>query len=101
SLATLACQSVPTRRSSDLVLREIFGQAKRELVIIDPWVGEGLFDLLEPFVSKLTSLQILTATNAPKTALLSYKAFHTQYPRCEIDRKSTRLNSSHQIISYA
>src|SRR5438094_2171962 len=31
-----------------LAVREIFGQPRRELAVIDPWVGEGLFDLLEP-----------------------------------------------------
>src|SRR5258708_22020236 len=29
------------------------------------------------------------------------EAIYSRFARCELDRKSTRLNSSHQIISYA
>jgi hypothetical protein len=44
----------------------------------------ALFDVLEPFVAKLAVVQILTATNASEAALLSYKAFQTQYAKCEM-----------------
>src|SRR5258708_37619696 len=49
----------------------------------------------------------LNATSDPKQlphcdfGIVANKAIHTKMAITQVDRKSTRLNSSHQIISYA
>src|SRR3989454_4314854 len=42
-----------------------------------------------------------TPTQPPSTPAANPLAFELQHPGTHIDRKSTRLNSSHLVISYA
>ena len=75
--------------SANRVLREIFSQAKSDLAIADPYIGERLFDLLDPFAAKLriqilTSPKLLSSQPAFKTALATARDFRSQYPNCEL-----------------
>src|SRR5207244_7399025 len=84
----------PTRRSSDL------------LGMANGLVSAGLALLLLPVAESLThittdlTLLELSDPSRPLLRRLSLEAAGT-YAHSIADRKSTRLNSSHQIISYA
>src|SRR5947208_8412207 len=70
----LDLHSFPTRRSSDLVTVLVHETTARAAIILNP--------ILRFFLKRMAEFP------APRHARLA-------------DRKSTRLNSSHQIISYA
>src|SRR5207244_12070950 len=77
--------SFPTRRSSDLVpmvalMSYIFTAALTEIIF---------------FVS------LVTVIGVPIAVMFGGLAIGTMELNQQVDRKSTRLNSSHQIISYA
>src|SRR5206468_12936949 len=87
-----ALHSFPTRRSSDL-----FNQAQKfgaEIMIpvtvksLDCTRKDGAFSVALDGCDPLHSRAVVVASGA-------------RYRRPEIDRKSTRLNSSHDQISYA
>src|SRR5207244_12479744 len=90
--------SVPTRRSSDLHLT-------------DRGVMAEIASYCAELLRRQDSDRYLTALFAPsdrREALFALYAFNLEIARAReavsepfIDRKSTRLNSSHQIISYA
>src|SRR5207244_12151195 len=75
--------SFPTRRSSDLVV----GRVELERVVVDPVADRGL-----P-AAAVADREVVTCATAH-----GFGEAERDQPR---DRKSTRLNSSHQIISYA
>src|SRR5256885_8184579 len=49
--------------------------------------------------------RVFSMIHTPPSSILSWKLFFTIFVRCYffslVDRKSTRLNSSHLVISYA
>src|SRR5207244_8042504 len=98
--AHLCPPSFPTRRSSDLVqaiAERIYGSARIGLIA-------GLLCAVHPsllrYVPDLHLETMLTFTVTLGVWLSCRLEERPNLPRA-IDRKSTRLNSSHQIISYA
>src|SRR5688500_20023042 len=77
--------SFPTRRSSDLCGAHRLGHATR--LIEDPELTQYVND-------RRIGLEICLTSNVQTHAAKSYET----HP---LDRKSTRLNSSHLVISYA
>src|SRR5207244_10085102 len=74
-----------------------------ECVVIDylgapATAGTSLYDFLDPFDAGEIHFEPLEF-NHP--LCIVYSSGTTGVPKCMVDRKSTRLNSSHQIISYA
>lgn len=65
------------------VLREILAQPKRELCVLDPYLGPMLFDLAEDFAN-VGRLRLITSENADRQVLQVYKAFRGQYPNSEM-----------------
>src|SRR5207244_8622153 len=99
SLKPRDLHSFPTRRSSDL--------PNLLAAVTVHWLALPLFGMHVPFVTLLTflplvfffaALPIAAAHLGPSQAAWVY-FFRGAAP--EADRKSTRLNSSHQISSYA
>src|SRR5207244_7502014 len=92
--------SLPTRRSSDLASLHLEGATRRDLLGFDrPPDLEGS--------ARLDSFRAQIPRDADGTCgpelLDLHVAFETTSARDarHLDRKSTRLNSSHQITSYA
>src|SRR5947208_13002583 len=89
--------SFPTRRSSDLRVLLVDANGAPQ----PPGVAQGFRDA----ISITRADQIEYVTNQKITAIdVGAKTVTTdkgQSYRYDLDRKSTRLNSSHQIISYA
>src|SRR5207244_6519722 len=83
--------SSPTRRSSDLVN---YGSPNVEnAASVQSYIKQGRLTLLrELFRSNMTDADIQARLNTVAATGMHCLA---------LDRKSTRLNSSHQIISYA
>src|SRR5207244_9117283 len=93
--------SFPTRRSSDLCFRQEILSKKQKLLGIVISMRKHL-----PLVLILAAAVAGVARGAePTRAGLEAGFSRTIQPffdtYCSADRKSTRLNSSHQIISYA
>lgn len=65
------------------VLREIFALARRELCIIDPYVGTELFDILNEFAAGL-SIRIITVDKLQPPVLICYRAFRQQFGHTEM-----------------
>src|SRR5207244_6536041 len=66
--------------------------------------GAGPVQLRRPIYSAFApNIGAVSATaRLPRGAIERYSATSQELPgQCDVDRKSTRLNSSHQIISYA
>src|SRR5207244_12495085 len=80
--------SFPTRRSSDLLLRAGLGPLSLSFQLNCLPTPPPLFGKSTTLPSPPIASRLVTSTGARCLALF-------------IDRKSTRLNSSHQIISYA
>src|SRR5258708_21342501 len=57
------------------------------------YAGKGIYDI--------DAFEAALAYRVPDSTLLSHDLFEGVFARAGLDRKSTRLNSSHQIISYA
>src|SRR5258708_11529312 len=57
--------------------------------------------VMNPRANLDTQLAISSHLLAFCSASVLALALDSVYERCQLDRKSTRLNSSHQIISYA
>lgn len=68
---------------ADRFLREIFSEARKELCILDPYVGSRVFDLLED--SGLAArVRILTSEKLSAATKSTYLAFHKQEPQTEM-----------------
>ncbi|MEW6378885.1 MAG: hypothetical protein AB1611_04685 [bacterium] len=67
------------------VLREIISNIHSELCVIDPYMGETFFDIIEGKTGKI-SIRIITSAKVSKAALISYEAFRNQYPNTEMRR---------------
>src|SRR5207244_12142406 len=89
--------SFPTRRSSDL-------SKTAQIILQCPEEGQRLERLSQAhFVGQNATESVFSQKTQPRHALLLVRAQHPfeLSHRRALDRKSTRLNSSHQIISYA
>src|SRR5207244_11337883 len=100
-LVVSSLHSSPTRRSSDLIkLRNdgpVHFDVSRQLLRIQEFrfTGEGT-DLLASGTVQLTGERQLDLRAQGRVNLKLVESFNADFR----DRKSTRLNSSHQIISY-
>lgn len=65
------------------VLREIISQVRKELCIIDPYMGPMLFDLIEDAGARIV-VKIITSDRARKDTFSAYSAFKNQYPQVEM-----------------
>lgn len=66
------------RFKANRIIRQIFGKAKREIWILDPYIGTRLFDLLEDSSHK-AQVQVLTSDRTPKSLISSYMDFKERY----------------------
>src|SRR5205807_4738674 len=90
--------SFPTRRSSDLPAFPLFPllgafRVAGAVTAVATRAGDTARRGLKEPISR--------RCDARAMAMLSYAARNSSKSRCERDRKSTRLNSSHLVISYA
>src|SRR5207244_9072944 len=81
--------SFPTRRSSDLLVQEIGAGAGCPSI----WICFTLIQALPPMTAEGAS----TMKSCPPLVVMAKGIERGSW----LDRKSTRLNSTHQIISYA
>lgn len=65
------------------VLREILGQARTELCVLDPYIGPQLFDLVEDVNPGILG-RLITSDKGPPAAIITYRAFRIQYPAIEL-----------------
>jgi hypothetical protein len=65
------------------IIRQIFGKAKREILILDPYVGAKLFDLLEDSNHK-AQVKVLTSDRTPKGLISSYLDYKKRYSSVEM-----------------
>src|SRR5207244_12865115 len=94
-----ALQSFPTRRSSDLLFCTSTGVKH---FVLGRWSVNGIVQLTSGFpltISQSGDSMNTGSTSAPRPNLAP--GARTLAVDTRTDRKSTRLNSSHQIISYA
>lgn len=83
------------------VLRNIISLCQRELCIIDPYVGELLFDLLESKASTVR-IRIITSERVSKGSRASMDAFCKQYPKVEVKiRGNNTLHDRFVIVDGA
>src|SRR5207244_8104685 len=93
--------SFPTRRSSDL--RQLTEATLDAIVVASP---QGIITLFNPAAERMFGYTTSEIVGQPLTRLMPPE-YHERYIQGldrymkTRDRKSTRLNSSHQIISYA
>src|SRR5205807_8564059 len=92
---------VPTRRSSDLrTIDEVFaGACLLATRYLDPYRREPAS--FEDILEILADWQKIEAANRDVTVCLGMSFWKRRQVRDFLDRKSTRLNSSHLVISYA
>src|SRR5699024_12176541 len=86
--------SFPTRRSSDLTSNNILQRVKR----IFNAEKAGHSGTLDPMATGMLPICFGEATKFAGQLLDNHKTYQFT---CQLDRKSTRLNSSHVSISYA
>lgn len=65
------------------VFREIISKVRRELCIIDPYIGATLFDIIEDKAASI-SIKIITSKKAHKNVSITYKAYKNQYSNTEM-----------------
>jgi hypothetical protein len=65
------------------VLREILSQPRKELCVLDPYVGSSLFDLIEEVNPKIIG-RVITSDKGPSSATATYQAFRGSYPSVEM-----------------
>src|SRR5207244_12053973 len=100
-LTCAVIHSFPTRRSSDLLTAQV-----RNIADVTTAVAKG--DLGRKITVEVRG-EILELKNTINTMVDQLSSFASEVTRVarevgtegKLDRKSTRLNSSHQIISYA
>src|SRR5207244_11054575 len=96
-----ALHSFPTRRSSDLFVPKIEANAALTTFVTDPRGTQGWIrpnHKHPPFNNKKARQALLYIVDQPKylKAAIGVEKYYKPCPA--LDRKSTRLNSSHQII---
>src|SRR5207247_10173789 len=96
----LALTSFPTRRSSDLLM----GEGSPEVAAIAQWEYDGevpsTAELVRGLEVTFRAWQECLERWTPEDLEYIFKGERRGEPY-ELDRKSTRLNSSHEWISYA
>jgi len=65
------------------VLREILSQARNELLVLDPYIGSQVFDLIED-VNPSIHGRLITSDKGPSAAITTYRTFKCQYPSVEL-----------------
>jgi hypothetical protein len=65
------------------IMREIFKTAKKEICILDAYIGSKLFDLLEDSNQKAKT-RIVTSDKLTKPDLIVYRDYKKQYPHVEM-----------------
>ena len=65
------------------IIRQIFGKAEREILILDPYIGARLFDLLEDSNHK-AQVKVLTSDRTPKSLISSYLDYKNRYSSVEM-----------------
>src|SRR5207244_5476698 len=96
-LAHCYLHSFPTRRSSDL-----FDEYNKVAKLSASDLERGYSQMFahQWLANELRSLGNYVGAASAYQAAIQVKA-NDSAAHCQLDRKSTRLNSSHQIISYA
>src|SRR5438034_6101324 len=87
--------SFPTRRSSDLIVRLLL-EGGADTVTPDVYGRTALHLVLDNERAEIPKLLLDFTLRLLRRKCLSIEDMHKQ-----TDRKSTRLNSSHTVISYA
>src|SRR5207244_9613182 len=93
--------SFPTRRSSDLIPEGTAAFASEPLLRVTAPIIEA--QIVETYLLSTINFQTLIASKAARVVAAAQGRGVIEFGarRAHGDRKSTRLNSSHQIISYA
>src|SRR5205807_9044821 len=91
--------SFPTRRSSDLLLVAMVPEAHAELRVFV--TNEKSDDVTVIQADTGTVLKTLAVGQRPRGVTASADGKRVYVANSNRDRKSTRLNSSHLVISYA
>ena len=65
------------------VLREILTQPRRDLCVLDPYIGPSLFDLIEDVNPKIHG-RLITSDKGPASTITTYQAFRRRYPSVEM-----------------
>src|SRR5207245_11550459 len=95
--SVLGLHSFPTRRSSDLHVRQVIVKRLRPEIALR---GALIAERWLPAVGMRDSGPSLLGSVAEPGGNCAWHVYDDLGP-CELDRKSTRLNSSHGSISYA
>src|SRR5207248_11151406 len=96
-----ALHSFPTRRSSDLLIHKFGGKEDGEEVgDIAGYIEEVKKALPRGFAAKGNLFVFVDECHRTQSGKL-HEAMKEILPDAMLDRKSTRLNSSHRTISYA
>src|SRR5207244_11028940 len=100
-LLLLYFPSFPTRRSSDLVYVNIHSRFVDGFLLKYSQLDEtsSIDEIRHPIIREALRLVDISARNLEITSMADIPAGTGLGSSCR-DRKSTRLNSSHQIISY-
>lgn len=65
------------------VLRDILRQARNELLVLDPYIGPQVFDLIEDVNPNVRS-RLITSDKGPSATITTYRAYKRQYPSVEL-----------------
>lgn len=71
------------RFKANRIIRELINSAKRELYIMDPYIGSDLLDQIEDTNTKI-NIRILTSDQTKKTVRQAYFSYSHQYKNVEI-----------------
>lgn len=84
-----------TTHTFDNFLRSIFATAQREILIIDPYVDETIFDTVLMEASKQVSMKLLYSNDRSRGAFLTRaRRFQREYPKFE----SRKTNGIHDRL---
>lgn len=65
------------------ILREILSQPRRDLCVLDPYIGPTFFDLIED-VNPTIHGRVITSDKGPSSTITTYQAFRRRYPSVEM-----------------